>query len=652
MLYEMATGKRAFHKETAPETLTAILREETASITETNPDIPPPFRWIVERCLSKKPDDRYDSTQDLSRELKNVRDHLKEVSTGPTTVKPPKTPRKGVWIAAALLLLVVVGALGYFLTRPKSPGLDPKRVAVAVFENQTGDPSLDSIGRMAADWVSQGLAHTGAVNVVPASTVFSTTAYLEDDYRGEALLRALASETKAGTIVSGTYYRDGETLRIQSQLTDVETDGVLAAIEPVSGAIETVKQRVMGAVAQAFNFDDYLASFRSQPPSYEAYQLRQRAIDVFSKGDYEAAIGLFEELAVLEPSWLGPQLYVAVAHGNLGRYAEAEAIVDKINESRGELTPYERLRLDWLLVRYKENRSDTLWALRRLEEFDPLPNTYYLVGREAYRNNRLNESLTALSSVDRESPLISRWFPFWYYLAAVMHLRNDYRKELEEAANGREHFPGRLMALWNEARAHAALGHIQEVQGLLDESLRLPAEPQWNQGRTFLGAALELRAHGHAEASARVIDQAIDWYRNRSPEESRSEQNRNYFASVLHLAEQWDEARELFGALHNEFPDNIDYQGNLGVLAIKLGDIEKARQIQEELRNNTRPYLFGSHLHWAACIAAQLGEKEEAVNLLRDAFSRGREYSIEYHRDVMLEPLRDYPPYQELMAPK
>jgi predicted Zn-dependent protease len=120
----------------------------------------------------------------------------------------------------------------------------------------------------------------------------------------------------------------------------------------------------------------------------------------------------------------------------------------------------------------------------------------------------------------------------------------------------------------------------------------------------------------------------------------------------MYSAEQWDAARGLFDALQDKFPDNIDYQGSLGVLAAKRGGIEKARQIQEELRNNNRPYLFGSHLHWAACIAAQLGDKEEAVNLLREAFSRGREYSIAYHRDIMLEPLRDYPPYQELMAPK
>jgi tetratricopeptide (TPR) repeat protein len=660
MLYEMATGKRAFQKETAPETLTAILREETASITETNPDVPPPFRWIVERCLSKKPEERYESTGDLARELKNVREHLKEVSTGPTTIAPPKTPRKRLWVTAAVVLLIIVGALGYFLTRPKSPGFDPKRVAVAVFENQTGDPSLDSIGRMAADWITQGLTHTEAVSVVPASTVFSTTGYLEEDFRGEALLRALAIETKAGTVVSGTYYRDGETLRFQSQITDVESDQVVTAIEPVSGpadepmeTIEELRQRIMGAVALVFGYEFDWAALMSKPPSFEAYQLHVRAGDLFLRGDFEAAIEQISQITEIEPSWLGPQLVNAAAHGNLGRYAEAEETANRINASRNKLTTYERFWLDWLLVRYKENRSDTLRASRKWLEAYPSNFQFYQFGLEAYRNNRLDESINAFSSINWESEYVKSWQPSWYYLSVVLHLKAEYNNELEESLKERELFPGSIDALWDESRALAALGRISEVRELLDESLRFsPDTGGGTQGRLFYRTALELRAHGHPEAAADAIDKALRWFRERSPKEAQTERNRDYFGRALYVAERWDEAQELFRALHDEFPDNIDYQGYLGVMAVKQGDLDNARQIQEELRQMSRPYLFGRHLHWAACIAAQLGEKEEAVNLLREAFSRGRPYTIEYHRNVILEPLHDYPPYQELMAPK
>jgi len=83
ILYEMATGKRAFEKGTTAETLTAIIREDPPPIGHLSPRTPAPVRWLVERCLSKDPDDRFGTTKDLARDLADVRDHLSEApSTG------------------------------------------------------------------------------------------------------------------------------------------------------------------------------------------------------------------------------------------------------------------------------------------------------------------------------------------------------------------------------------------------------------------------------------------------------------------------------------------------------------------------------------------------------------------------------------------
>src|SRR6266542_3247209 len=74
ILYEMATGKRAFQKGTAIDTLSAILHEDPRPVAEINPEAPAPLRWIVERALAKDPEDRYGTTKDLARELATVRD--------------------------------------------------------------------------------------------------------------------------------------------------------------------------------------------------------------------------------------------------------------------------------------------------------------------------------------------------------------------------------------------------------------------------------------------------------------------------------------------------------------------------------------------------------------------------------------------------
>src|SRR6266508_3872720 len=92
ILYEMATGKRAFQRDTGAETLTAIIKEEPEPVERVNPRAPAPFRWIVERCLAKDPDERYASTRDLARDLKSVREHISEVSVSGATA-PVEAPR-------------------------------------------------------------------------------------------------------------------------------------------------------------------------------------------------------------------------------------------------------------------------------------------------------------------------------------------------------------------------------------------------------------------------------------------------------------------------------------------------------------------------------------------------------------------------------
>ena len=69
ILYEMATGRRAFERDTAPQTLAAIIEDEPESVRTLNAEVPAGLSAIVERCLAKDPDRRYASTADLVREL-------------------------------------------------------------------------------------------------------------------------------------------------------------------------------------------------------------------------------------------------------------------------------------------------------------------------------------------------------------------------------------------------------------------------------------------------------------------------------------------------------------------------------------------------------------------------------------------------------
>jgi Tol biopolymer transport system component len=82
ILYEITTGSRPFSRKTAAETMSAIIRDEPEPLAKLRPEIPPPLRWIVERCMAKDPEERYASTRDLARDLAGVRDHISEISGG------------------------------------------------------------------------------------------------------------------------------------------------------------------------------------------------------------------------------------------------------------------------------------------------------------------------------------------------------------------------------------------------------------------------------------------------------------------------------------------------------------------------------------------------------------------------------------------
>jgi hypothetical protein len=112
MLYELATGKRAFQRKTSAETMSAIIREEPEPAGRLRPELPAPVRWILERCLAKDREDRYASTRDLARELAAVRDHISEITSGAEAVVEGRAaPRRQYLLAALAALALLLGGL-------------------------------------------------------------------------------------------------------------------------------------------------------------------------------------------------------------------------------------------------------------------------------------------------------------------------------------------------------------------------------------------------------------------------------------------------------------------------------------------------------------------------------------------------------------
>ncbi len=158
ILYEMATGRRAFQRASAPQTLTAIIQEEPEPIAAINPKIPAPLRWIVERCLAKELRRRFVSTDDLASDLATVRDHLAEATSaiGALPAEPVTVLRRRWWISAAIsmAILLPVGFGGWRLRQQeyfwKNPLAGARYTRFTDWVGSEIDPAISPDGNFVA----------------------------------------------------------------------------------------------------------------------------------------------------------------------------------------------------------------------------------------------------------------------------------------------------------------------------------------------------------------------------------------------------------------------------------------------------------------------------------------------------------------------
>ena len=289
----MATGSRAFGERTAADTLVAIMRDEPERPDDFDVLVPPPLRWIIERCLAKEPADRYESTRDLARDLRDVTERLREISDpasvpGASTdvsaatrgIRPAASHGRGRRIAlgvaaAAIVAAVLVGVfVGPRLRAPATPArpeLDMNRVVVVPFENRTGEADQDVFGLMVADWLTQGMPETAGITFIGSS---SAQRRRGERVTGRARRSTWRNSLDAGTAVTGAYYGQDDLLLIKAEVVAAASGELLHAVDPLSGPIwdpmsvvEELRQRVLGLLAGR---DPELAEFA--PPTFEAYR--------------------------------------------------------------------------------------------------------------------------------------------------------------------------------------------------------------------------------------------------------------------------------------------------------------------------------------------------------------------------------------------
>jgi Tol biopolymer transport system component len=147
VLYEMLTGRPPFARETTPETMTAILKDEAPELEAAN--VPPALARIVARCMEKTRERRFQSARDLAFGL-DVLSGTHTSSAPAGAVSPVRGPRvAAIASASAIALSLLAGAAGWLARKP--PPLPANPLAGARFSRITDWPGTESAAEISPD---------------------------------------------------------------------------------------------------------------------------------------------------------------------------------------------------------------------------------------------------------------------------------------------------------------------------------------------------------------------------------------------------------------------------------------------------------------------------------------------------------------------
>jgi TolB-like protein len=560
-------------------------------------------------------------------------------------------------VAASLAIVLTLGLVWGWLGR--RPVADRQGIVVAGFENRTGDTALAAIGEIATDYIARGLASTGLIHDV----YDSRTTAMEAGGRiqaGPGPARDLARRVGVGTVLWGSYYLQDDSLHFEAQLVDAGTGRMILALAPAVGAlsdrtrvIETLRQRVMAGFAVAVNPAFAPWHDRTAPPTYDAYLELMAADEAGWTFDWSEALKHLRRAASIDSTFLGAQTAQAEALALNGECAAADSVVRSFEPRRMALSPLQRAQLDWAATCGTHDREGRYRAaLAMLVAAPKSVGATVLASIAATEANRPRAALEILLRYDPRALNITgrRLTVYRNWVASAYHALGEHQRELTVAREGLGEAPSYVHLEVNEAAALAALGETAAAESLAGSWLDRQSDEDWD-GQKAECVALELRAHGHALASRRLMERTDAWYKRRGFDQAADAQGRipclwTHFSPTYYIGDWETATRQYQRRLARDTGDFLAHAA-LGALAARRGDQATADSMDRWLARRTDG---GNAAYARARIALLLGDRARAWQLLRQAHDGG--FLAPDHIDPDLEPLRGDSAYRELFRPR
>jgi serine/threonine protein kinase/tetratricopeptide (TPR) repeat protein len=332
ILYELLSGRKAFKRDTASDTIAAVLREEPPELTQSGRNISPALDHVVRHCLEKDRENRFSTAKDVAFALSEASSPTTTVTSGVHVVRDAPG-RKWRTPAIAGIALVILAAAGLLLwRRPHEGGTSaapgPKRVAVLPFEN-LGSPEDDYFADGISDEVRAKLTSVPGLQVIARG---SSTPYKKTNKTP----RQIAQELEAPYLLTATvrWEKTGSVNRVHvtPELVEVSGSGAPASKwqQPFDASITDVFQvqsdiasKVAGALGVALADSDK-KQISEKPtdnlPAYDAYLKGEAAWHGGASADPASgrkALAFYEQAVALDPKFAQGWAAVSLANANI-----------------------------------------------------------------------------------------------------------------------------------------------------------------------------------------------------------------------------------------------------------------------------------------------------------------------------------------------
>jgi hypothetical protein len=251
VLYEMLTGEPPFIGLTSQGTIARRFQGPPVPARVRRPEVPAAVAEAAEKALAIEPADRFATAAEFRAALVAAR------RAGIAGLRAARLGLRGLALAASSLAIAAI-ALTASRSRPVHRArLNPDRVAVAALSNETGDTTLAPLGSMVAAWITDRLSRTAGVTVVTSAIVVPAQHdqhFADSGLDDPTRLHSLATETRAGTLVSGSYYHGAQGgVEFHVEITDANSGRLLRAIGPITDGGEPARaaDQLSAAVAAA-----------------------------------------------------------------------------------------------------------------------------------------------------------------------------------------------------------------------------------------------------------------------------------------------------------------------------------------------------------------------------------------------------------------